>query len=647
MTIRSHSLSLANLLLQGTFEPAPVQREFQWQQVHVRQLLEDLLGAFQRAGMDPEPHGPAPRPAAGGPRPDPATVAGDDADPFGDRSPPGEPTAGEADQCASTDEAADAAAPPAFDGERLADSRALPAPRRPADSYYLGGIILLPAPRRERHFYVYDGLQRLTTLSLLLARLRDSWGPQSKAEKRRLEGLLLLKAADGEPAEARLAMPTPGATLAFELRRSGPRRRRNLSLSDARMREAADYCSGIFGGWSDRRRAALLRFLADRVLFTATKVDNASLAYQMFVAANARGLALEVGDILKGQLVEQAHRSGGRAAQIDAIAAGWRAGQRTLRKGFGDFVAALEAMKFRPASRHTSGELLLGHFKSGSADDIERWVAGEYSQLVAHFQLARQHLAQPASQGIDLAFRRLSFLGWKEWQPFYLALGLACADRSGPLWQERIEALQRACYVIELLNWSERTRRRRFLAALHQLEHGHDPFAWRLPDGDNGALHLSFAKLRDAARAALRGPLIGDEKRGTIVRYVETLHWSASLPRHATDDANVEHVLPRTPIGHWERDFSDDERERLTNRLGNLCLIPKPVNDAIGNSEWPLKEAAYRRLGERFRGVQLVLKASEFVRAPDRPTTWNVLAIEQLTEHLAGRAERALGLVRQ
>jgi len=130
------------------------------------------------------------------------------------------------------------------------------------------------------------------------------------------------------------------------------------------------------------------------------------------------------------------------------------------------------------------------------------------------------------------------------------------------------------------------------------------------------------------------------------VRYVETLHWGDALPRYCTDDASIEHVLPRTPIGDWHRDFNDEERERLTDRLGNLCLIPKSMNDAIGNSEWPLKEREYRKLGERYRGVLLVLKAAEFVSGPDRPSKWSAMAVEQLTEHLASRAERALGLVR-
>ena len=64
-------------------------------------------------------------------------------------------------------------------------------------------------------------------------------------------------------------------------------------------------------------------------------------------------------------------------------------------------------------------------------------------------------------------------------------------------------------------------------------------------------------------------------------------------------------------MGDWETSFSSAERERLTNRLGNLCMIPKPVNDRIGNSQWPAKEKEYKLLTEQFKGVELALELSQ------------------------------------
>lgn len=616
MTINSQTYSLSTLLLLGSFEPAPVQREFQWQAVHTRQLLDDIIGAFQRVGADPDQHPPQ-------------WAATASAAPHGSEPP------------AEGAEANEPHLP--IDSDKIAKTRARVAPRRPPDRYYLGAIILLPAPQKKGAFHVYDGLQRLTTLNLMLARLRESWQRPSKSDKQRLSGLLLWQEAGTEDRQPRLRMPTPGATLAYEINRASARRTKGLTESDWRMRDAADYFSKAFESWSDRRRTAFLRYLADRVAFTVTRVDNASLAYQMFVAANARGLDLEVGDILKGQLVEQANRSGAPVAQINAIAAGWRAAQRQLRKGFSDLVPAIEMMKFRPSNRHTPGELLVTQFRHADAAQIDHWLHVEFAELVDLFQLARQHLQQPVVTGIDIRFRQLSFLGWKEWQPFYLALALGCPDRSSAAYYERIAALQRVCYTIELLGWSERARRRRFLAALQQLEQGHDPFASDIGEGQSGALHIP-PKLKKNARLALRSPLIGDEQRGAIVRWLETLHWPDKLPRNLTDDSSVEHVLPRSPTDGWQNGFSEDELERLTNRLGNLCLIPKRVNDSIGNSDWADKERVYRSLKKPSVGVALVLKAAELVTAPGQPSCWNAAAIAHLTEHLASRAEEALGL---
>ena len=51
--IKSETVPLSQVLKIGRFEPAKVQREYQWQTSHVEKLLNDLVAAFQRIGDDP------------------------------------------------------------------------------------------------------------------------------------------------------------------------------------------------------------------------------------------------------------------------------------------------------------------------------------------------------------------------------------------------------------------------------------------------------------------------------------------------------------------------------------------------------------------------------------------------------------------
>ena len=138
--ISSRSISLSELLQLGHFVPAPVQREFQWRTEQTRQLLDDVFGAFQRTGDDP---GDAPN-------------AGD---------------TGEEEETAEEEEAG----PPDLDPAKISGTRSSRPKKSVPREYFLGGVILFKAPQAEGPYQIYDGLQRLTTINLLLAKLRDSW----------------------------------------------------------------------------------------------------------------------------------------------------------------------------------------------------------------------------------------------------------------------------------------------------------------------------------------------------------------------------------------------------------------------------------------------------------------------------------------
>ncbi len=597
--IDAQCLTLSAALSLGHFMPASVQREYQWQPSHARRLLDDVLGAFERAGLDPGEASTAP---------DEETPTDDDKD---HQAAPG-----------------DAPLP------SLPPTRAIRRGPRPPDHYYLGSLILLKGRRDTRHF-IYDGLQRLTTITLLLARLRDSW--QSPSEVEALALTQHLYEAEQSP---RVRVQTPARTLADTL---AARKLRwgEMSAGDRNMREVSTMFADLFADWNDERRRAFLEFFTRHIILTVVYVEHPSLAYQIFVAANARGLDLEIGDITKGQLVELVAQNGGNRALIEATAAEWTRAQRLLRSGFDDFLNAVEILKFRPERKHALGELLLDLFdETSDPAEISAFVTDELAHMARVFLPARKHLAMTATSGIDLSFRQLSFLRWKDWQPFFLALALAHEEKPEML-ARSIPKLQRACFMLELIGWSERTRRRTFIEAIRQLENGIDPFRARQKGKVYGSLYFS-SKFKAIARQNLRAPFIEDDRRGSIARWIETLHWGEEVPRSCTDDATIEHVLPRAAVGEWQKRFNEEERERLTNRLGNLCLLPEEKNADLGNKDWLEKVKVYETMTGRFRGADIVAKIGKVAGGASQSGTWNPAAIEAATEYLASLAEQAL-----
>ena len=58
---------------------------------------------------------------------------------------------------------------------------------------------------------------------------------------------------------------------------------------------------------------------------------------------------------------------------------------------------------------------------------------------------------------------------------------------------------------------------------------------------------------------------------------------------------SIEHILPQTPKenSQWKKDFSDEERELWTDKIGNLVIISRRKNSSQGNSDYKEKSQNY------------------------------------------------------
>ncbi|MDX2204631.1 MAG: DUF262 domain-containing HNH endonuclease family protein [Hyphomicrobiaceae bacterium] len=603
--LKACTKTLSEVFALGVFEPAKIQREYQWRTDQVSQLIDDLVAAFQRMGRDP-----------------------------------GELESDE-DVPAADEESDDGEEPAASAGATIIQRRLRSA--LVPDTYFLGGLIVLTTARSSS-LQVYDGLQRLVTLSAMLCAIRDTWPEPLDRDLARISTLLF-----DPQKKRRLQYPTPGRTLASLI--SGETLARSpLAPADIRLRDTYHFACGQFNGrWLPARRRAFLDFLAEAVHVSVSETDNHSVAYQMFMGANARGLKLEVGDILKGVLAEQVRNNNGTVAQVDACAQAFRSAQQKLRAGFTDFLHATEIYVLREEHQevqylgHTTGEKLEGMFNDSTPPgEIVQWLEGDFSRIARIFARSREHLHMDPIKGVDISFRQLSFLSWKEWQPLLVAMGLSYDNMSAPGFAQEVKTLCRICYIVELLEMSASARRRKFIEAMRQRERGLNPFIW--DRRANGPRALYFAKGTALRRAmkALRAPLVSEEKRGAVVRWIETLLWSGEVPRQCTDDASVEHVLPKASVGAWQTLFSEEERDASLNLLGNLCLIDKSTNIFLGNKEWDFKKSEYLKKADIFKGLGQVLDVSAQMALQNDPRPWSARTVAQLTERLARIGDQAL-----
>lgn len=564
-------LTVAETFALGRFVPASVQRDYQWEERQCQELLSDLERIFAAD----------------------EAARGEDSD-----------TSVEETDSTSLD-----FLPETVDG-----------PRGLQRDYFLGAMVLRPAG--DGVFEVFDGLQRLTSLTALIAVLRDLAGVGELAD--RLDRMI-----QTEDGQYRLTLSGRDVTLREEVQRRGEagKARRSAPASDmgARIRAACALFRRDLTRWEGARRAAFAEFLLTRVQVVSISAADALLASQIFVTTNARGLALDKVELFKGQLIDIAQDE----ATAERIAQVWPAVQALVGDDLEDLLSALDFIERREAQGAERLTQLIDHLQRryGPAR-IGRWV--DLLELYAStWRELKARLFDPNDPDVGAAAWKLRLFKWGEWKPLALIWTAQWArqraqdggggERARQLYARRLDGLQRRCMAITLCGNSEFDRVKIFGRAIGQVSRKRDPFDRQGALGFDAGAH---ARMQET----LRLPLVQDEIRLTLVRWIEASLWPERPPR-AIARASVEHVLPRHPHANsrWLVEFpNEDARFNVCHALGNLALADYKANEGMGNADFSVKLATLKQQAQKFKTLLDVV---------DQPV-WSADAIAARTKKL-------------
>jgi hypothetical protein len=594
-------VNLEQLLTLGRFRPAAVQRDFEWDEPETRQLLADLDKIFaplhqplQEVEDRAEAEASAPEAPEG--LPDPADVV----------------------------------APAHGGGSFPIDDRAQgPASRRPPlpplPNYFLGGIVLRPgAYDRSDTFDIYDGLQRVTTLTILIAILRDLTRDAGLAK--RLHKLIAasetgfrLQTAGRDTTLAENAQ-APGGSL----RKEDARATRDIGRRILRVKRALLEPMRL---WSPDRVDRFAEFVLETVWFSVLRVHDARMARQIFVSTNLHGKKLNLVSLLKGQIGDLARTE----EELETVRTVWEEVREFSGQSHVETLRAFDGIE-RAEIQADTWPTDLGAFLSEIPPEggVERWM-GRFRAYAYGWKDCKRVLWGAGDSRIEQDLWRLHIFRWQEWHPLALRwwnqvhFARQNGQFKGPVRKDlerRFDWLHRRCMAITLARFSEADRQKIFANAMRQDKDGRDPLVSR------GALTLS-ASHRQKIDRTLRTQIDSEEVWAPLIRWIEILEWRGGLP-DLVRQTNTEHLLPRNPETGSLQELGGDlaAYNNACFSLGNLAVVSTAANDKMRNLAYAQKLPVLRQEAQHFRTLASVVCHE----------TWR-------TEQIAERAEKLRALV--
>ncbi|MCX4671715.1 DUF262 domain-containing HNH endonuclease family protein [Streptomyces sp. NBC_01381] len=463
------------------------------------------------------------------------------------------------------------------------------------EPYFLGAIVLVKGPQ-DAWAEVIDGQQRLTTLTILLAVLRDLAGDPDVA--REISNTVVEPGSItlGLAPKARLTLRSKDADFfRSNVQTSG-------AINDLLDRKPATFKTDAqcaiqsnagallekLAPWPEQRRVELAQMLLKQTYLVVVSTPDLHGAYRIFSVMNARGLDLSPADIFKSRIIGDLSAAPDAA---DACTTKWEDAEEALgRDDFADLFLHLRMIFAKERAkkellREFPEQVLNRHFLPGKAQDFVDDVLVPYAD--AYEQIRDHSYGAPTdAEPVNAWFRRLSQLDNNDWRPSVLwALRYQGDD---PDWLDRfLRALERLAASMFIRRIYTTPRVQRFADLLKELDAGHGL--------DAPSLTLTEDECA-ATRERLAGPLYLDTKtRKYILLRLDEMLAQDSGAVYTHPLITVEHVLPQNPKpeSQWLVDFSEEERDWWIHRLGNLVLLNRRKNSEAQTYDFAVKKEKY------------------------------------------------------
>ncbi|KNZ69317.1 hypothetical protein Tfer_2114 [Thermincola ferriacetica] len=460
------------------------------------------------------------------------------------------------------------------------------------NEYFLGTVILQEVEQvgTGKKYDVIDGQQRLTTLQLLLACLRDD--VEKEEFKRSTQEKIYQKynPADGIPEKVKLETREPEFFREYVQTEGGTEHvDKFLPSNDAQQKlvEAVMLFKEKLYKLSQTDIESLIQHLSQRCVMIYVSTKDFEDAYRLFTIINDRGLQLRRIDILKANNLAEINDSTVRKEYAKI----WEDMEDDLgSEEFENLISFIRSIEVKEKAKEDVlkefNKLIFGKDKIARGQEFIQYLK-EYKEIYQRLVVDRDVFEKDAQhkkiciQYKNLIYIMKNFLPSNEWIPPLLYYYQKFDKEKLLDFIIKLEQKFIADWVIGL------TLTKRIVnmnAVLKEIELATEPSEII----NNVVLEFDHNRFKNE---------IGQDVYGkSYVKYIllklEYLESEHNVERKY-GTLSVEHVLPQNPKGKWTDIFDLDERTYWTNKLANLVLLSKRKNSSASNLDFEDKKDKY------------------------------------------------------
>jgi len=472
-----------------------------------------------------------------------------------------------------------------------------------AQDYFLGTIVTT-RNNEEARLTIIDGQQRLVTVSVLIASIRDHFqrdGQMDRAQDIEREYLfkrdirtqeltphVLLTAEDRDFFVQTIAMGPPALPAVREAKPASPAQQRLQRATEIASAFIASLLSTTQKG--DERLLDLIDFLTEKAKLVSVSVGSESSAFVIFEVLNDRGLDLSITDLLKNYIFRTA------ANRVEEAQTAWA-----------QMTAIISEVASEPELKN-----FIRHY----------WTATYGMTRERELYSAIKKIISSKAKAVEFAKALSKASG------FYAGLGNPASDQ----WDDYQPVVRQSIEVLDQLGVSQL---RPLLLAIFQ-RFSPEEIAKVLPaivawsvrflicgSGGSGTLEAAYAEnAKEVSEGKIKNAsMLWNEMKGIVPddntfksKFATATVSKVDLAKYylrvleqqmkSTDDetivnpdqgkVNLEHILPKAPSDGWKHIHADQIPAQI-KRLGNLTLLASRLNVKAANAGFDEKKKHYAK----------------------------------------------------